>query len=87
MAKTKKLYTVATILTNNLDKIYPLMEGISFDKKKVTDKVEEILNANMDSIRDKEGARRCIMHLRIAEKKSYAAYTGTFVTWQSGDKV
>lgn len=84
---SNKLYTVATILTNHVNEIYPLMQGLSFDKKKVTDKVEEILNANMDKIRDKEGARRGIMHLRIAEKKSYAAYTGTFVTWQSGSKI
>ena len=83
----KKQYTVATILTKHADEIYPLMEGVSFDKKKVTDKVEEILNKNMDSIRDKEGAKRCVMHLRAAEKKSYAAYTGTFVTWQMGQKV
>lgn len=82
-----KQYTVATILTNHLNEIYPLMEGTNWDKKKVTDKVEEILNKNMHSIRDKEGAKRCIMHLRIAESKSYSAYTGTFVTWQMGSKV
>lgn len=82
-----KQYTVATILTHNLDKIYPLMEGSTWDKKAVTDKVEEILNANMDKIRDKQGAINCIKHLRIAENKSYAAYTGTFVTWQTGSKV
>lgn len=82
-----KTYTVATIITKHLNEIYPLMQGNNFDKTKVTDKVEEILNANMNVIRDKVGARTCIQHLRIAETKSYAAYTGTFVTWQTGSKI
>lgn len=82
-----KQFTVATIITNHLGEIYPLMEGTNWDKKKVTDKVEEILNANINSIRDKEGAKRCIQHLRLCENKSYAAYCGTFTTWQMGSKI
>ena len=75
--KTTKKKSTAPALNKSLNSL----------KKKVTDKVEEILNKNIDSIRDKEGAKRCIMHLRIAESKSYAAYTGTFVTRQMGQKV
>lgn len=84
-----KQFTVATILIHNQEKIYAEVDKVKTkaDLPNVTKVVEQVLEDNKDAIRDKVAAYKCVEYLKIAEKKSIAAYTGTLVTYMGYGKV
>lgn len=84
-----KQFTVATILIKNQSAIYAEVEKVvtKSDLDNVTKVVEDILEKNKDSIRDKAAAIRCVEYLKKASTKSISAYTGTLVTFMGGGKI
>lgn len=84
-----KGYTVATILIKNQTQIYAEVNKVktTADLKNVTKVVDDILEKNKDSIRDKVAMVRCVEYLRKASLKSISAYTGTLVTFMGGGKI
>ena len=82
-------YTVATILIKNQNQIYAEVNKVKTkaDLENVTKVVEDILNKNKNSIRDKAAMIRCVEYLRRASLKSISAYTGTLVTFMGGGKI
>jgi len=84
-----KGYTVATILIKNQNAIYGEVNKVKTkaDLENVTKVVEEILNKNKESIRDKAAMVRCVEYLKRASLKSISAYTGTLVTFMGGGKI